>query len=204
MVRRPALLAALAVAFLFAAPASGDNSSKMAALQARISAARQHEATLNAQIADVTSEIRSLESKVGDVAQKLSVLEQDLALHQKRLDKLNALYLFETNRLHFLQREYLRVVNQLNQRLVQIYESPEPSAAEVILNAKSVQEAIDTLHYLAAIAQQDKRIEQDVGEARDQVHATRERTKKVRVVVASETQVVAVRTQQQREAKDRL
>jgi len=74
----------------------------------------------------------------------------------------------------------------------------------VILNAKSVQEAIDTLHYLAAIAQQDKRIEQDVGEARDQVHATREKTKKVRIVVASETHVVAVRTQQQREVKDRL
>ena len=204
MVRRPALLAALAVAFVLAAPASGDNSSKMTAIQARISAARQHEATLNAQIADVTSEIRSLEGKVGDVAQKLSVLEQDLALHQKRLDKLNALYLFETNRLHFLQREYLRAVKQLNQRLVQIYESPEPSAAEVVLSSKSVQDAIDTLHYLAAIADQDKRIAREVADARDEVHTTREQTKKVRAVVASETHVVAVRTEQQREVKDRL
>jgi murein DD-endopeptidase MepM/ murein hydrolase activator NlpD len=204
MVRRPALLAALAVALVFAAPADGDNSSKIAALQARIQAARQHEATLNAQISDVTSRIRSLEGKVGDVAQRLSVLEQDLALHQERLDKLNALYLFETKRLHFLQREYVRVVNALNRRLVEIYESPEPSAAEVILNSKSVQEAIDTLHYLAAIAEQDKRIARDVADARDEVHATREKTKKVRAVVASETQVVGIRTRQQRDVKDQL
>src|SRR5438132_2973514 len=186
------------------APAAGDNSTKMASLQARIAAARQHEAALNAQISDVTSQIRKLEGKVGDVAQKLSVLERDLDLHQQRLDKLNALYLFETNRLHFLQREYLRAVRALNQRLVQIYESPDPSAAEVILDSKSVQDAIDTLHYLASIAAQDKRIARDVADARDEVHATREKTKQVRSVVASETHVVAVRTQQQREVKDQL
>jgi murein DD-endopeptidase MepM/ murein hydrolase activator NlpD len=204
MVRRPALLAALAVTLVLAAPAAGDNSSKIAALQQRIAAARQHEATLSSQIADVTSRIRTLEGKVGDVSQKLSVLEQDLALHQERLDKLNVLYLFETKRLHFLQNEYLRVVKALNQRLVEIYESPEPSAVQVILNSKSVQDAIETLHYLAAIADQDKRIALDVASARDQVHTTREKTKKVRANVASETQVVAIRTQQQREVKNQL
>jgi murein DD-endopeptidase MepM/ murein hydrolase activator NlpD len=204
MVRRPALLAALAVTLVLAAPAAGDNSTKIAALQQRIAAARQHESTLSSQIADVTSRIRTLEGKVGDVSQKLSVLEQDLALHQERLDKLNALYLFETKRLHFLQNEYLRVVKALNQRLVEIYESPEPSAVQVILNSKSVQDAIETLHYLAAIADQDKRIAREVASARDQVHTTRERTKTVRANVASETQVVAIRTQQQRDVKNQL
>jgi murein DD-endopeptidase MepM/ murein hydrolase activator NlpD len=206
MVRRPAMpaLAALAVTLVLAAPASGDNSAKIAALQSRIAAARQHESALNSQIVDVTSQIRKLEGRVGDVAQKLSVLERDLALHQERLNKLNALYLFETSRLHFLQREYTRVVEQLNQRLVDIYESPEPSAAEVILNSKSVQEAVETLHYLAAIAAQDKKIARDVANARNEVHATRAKTKQVRATVASETQVVAVRTQQQRDVKNQL
>ena len=104
MVRRLTSLAVLAVTLVVAAPAAGDNSSKIAALQSRIAAARQRESTLNSQIAGVTSQIRKLEGRVGDVSQKLSVLEQDLALHQKRLNKLNALYLFETQRLHFLQR----------------------------------------------------------------------------------------------------
>src|SRR5262249_46123601 len=204
MVRRPALLAALAVTLVVAAPAAGDSGAKTSARQARSAAARQRESTLNSQIAGVTSQIRKLEGRVGDVSQKLSVLEQDLALHQERLKKLNALYLFETQRLHFLQREYTRVVKQLNQRLVEIYESPEPSAVQVVLNSKSVQDAIDTLHYLSDIAAQDKRISQEVASARDQVHATREKTKTVRATVASETQVVAVRTQQQRAVKNEL
>src|SRR5246127_4054993 len=142
MVRRLALFAVLAVTLVVAAPAAGDNSGKIAALQSRIAAPRQRESTLNSQLAHVTSQIRKLEGRVGDVSQKLSVLERDLALHQERLNKLNALYLFETQRLHFLQREYTRVVKQLNERLVEIYESPQPSAVQVILNSKSVQEAI--------------------------------------------------------------
>ena len=197
MARRPAVLTALAVALVVAAPAAGDNSGKLAHVQARLSAARQREAALGSQIASVTSQIRSLEGKVGDVSQRLSVLERDLALHQERLDKLNTLFHLETDRLHFLQRQYTRVLDALNQRLVQIYESPDATVAEVILNSKSVQDAIDTLNYLAAIAAQDKRIAHDV-------HAARERTKKTRTVVASETRIVAVRTQQQRDVKNRL
>jgi peptidoglycan hydrolase CwlO-like protein len=204
MARRTAALGALALALVVAAPAAGDNSGKIEQLHERIAAAQRREAALSAQIADVTSRIRTLERQVGDVAQHLSVLEQDLALHQERLGKLNALFLFQTKRLHFLQSEYVKVVNTLNRRLVEIYESPDPSVAEVILNSKSVQEAIDTIHYLAAIAAQDKRIARDVRVARNEVHQTRERTKKVRAVVASETRIVAIRTEQQREVKNQL
>jgi murein DD-endopeptidase MepM/ murein hydrolase activator NlpD len=204
MARRPAVLAALAAALVVAAPAAGDNSGKLGNVQARLAAARQRETALSSQIAGVTAQIRSLEGKVGDVSQRLSVLEHDLALHQERLDKLNTLFHLETDRLHFLQRQYTRVLDALNQRLVQIYESPDATVAEVILNSKSVQDAIDTLNYLAAIAAQDKRIAHDVAAARDEVHVARERTKTTRTVVASETRIVAVRTQQQRDVKDRL
>lgn len=204
MARRSALLIALAVALLVVTPAAGDNSGKIAQIQARIAAARQHEAALRSQIASVTSEIRTLERRVGGVTQGLSVLQRDLALHQARLDKLNALYTFETNRLVFLRGEYERVLAMLNQRLVQIYESPDPSTIQVLLSAKSVQDAIDQLHYLHAIAMQDKRITHDVGIARDEMRITRANTQKIRLVVRTETQAVAVRTQQQRELRDSL
>lgn len=204
MARRPAVVAALAVALVLVAPAAGDNSQKIERLHERIAAAQQREAALNAQIGDITTKIRTLERQVGDVSQRLSVLEHDLALHQQRLDKLNELYVFETNRLHFLQRQYREAVTQLNRRLVQLYESPNPSLAEVILDSGSVQEAIDTVHYLEAIASQDKRISTAVEKARNDVHATRDRTIKVRSVVASETRIVAIRTSQQRQAKDQL
>ena len=204
MVRRPALLAALAVALVLVAPAAGDNSQKIQRLHEQAAAAHQREAALNAQIADVTTKIRTLERQVGDVSQRLTVLEQDLELHQERLARLNDLFRFETQRLHFLQHQYAAAVSELDRRIVQLYESPNPSVAEVIFDSGSVQEAIDTLHYLEAIAAQDKRITTAVQTARNDVHATREHTKKVRAVVASETQIVAIRTEQQRQVKDQL
>ncbi|MFL5966916.1 MAG: murein hydrolase activator EnvC family protein [Gaiellaceae bacterium] len=204
MARRTAVVAALATALVLVGSAAGDNSQKIEQLHERIAAAHQREAALNSQIADVTTKIRSLERQVGDVSQRLTILERDLALHQQRLAKLNELFVFETKRLHFLQSQYRAAVTELNRRLVQLYESPNPSVAEVILDSGSVQEAIDTLHYLSAIAAQDQRIARAVAAARNDVHATRERTKKVRAVVASETHIVAIRTDQQRQAKDQL
>jgi murein DD-endopeptidase MepM/ murein hydrolase activator NlpD len=190
--------------FALAAPAAGDSGGKLGEVQAKLQAARAKEARLTKQIGDITSEIRTLEGKVGDVSQRLSILERDLALHQRRLDKLNALYAFETERLNFLRRAYGKALHELNLRMIDIYETHDPTLVEVIIESDSFQDALDRINYLDAIAQQDKHIATRVRDARDQVHATRERTKVVRARVHSETQVVAVRTQQQRDARDQL
>jgi len=202
MARRLALI--VVAGLVLAAPAAGDNGGKLGDVQARLSAARAKEAHLTAQISDVTGQIRSLERRVGDVSQKLSVLEQDLALHQRRLDRLNELFAFETQRLTFLRRQYARVLRQLNLRMIDVYEARDPTIVDVILESSSFQDALDQLHYLDAIARQDKRIASLVASARDEVHVARERTKTVRFRVHAETQVVAVRTQQQREVKNQL
>ena len=198
-------LAVLLVAFLvLAAPAAGDNSGKLSSLQARIAAAHAKESRLTTQISDITAEIRALEGKVGDVSQRLSVLERDLALHQRRLDRLNELFAFETERLTFLRQQYAKVLRELNLRMVDLYETRDPTLVEVILQSSSFQDALDQIHYLQAIARQDKRIAAEVAVARDEVRVARERTKKVRARVHAETQVVAVRTQQQRDVRDQL
>jgi murein DD-endopeptidase MepM/ murein hydrolase activator NlpD len=202
MARRLALV--LVCGLALAAPAAGDNSGKIAELQGKIAAARAHEAKLNAEIASVTREIRSLESRVGDVSQRLSILERDLELHQRRLDKLNALYELQTDRLIFLKREYERVVQTLSRRMIDIYEAQDPTLVEVIINSDSFQEARDHIHYLDAIAAQDKRITADVADAKAEMKITRAKTKKTRAAVASATRAVAVRTQQQRLVRDEL
>jgi murein DD-endopeptidase MepM/ murein hydrolase activator NlpD len=202
MVRLSVLV--FAACLLLTTAAAGDNGGKLGALQARIEAARAKEARLTQQIAGVTSDIRALEGRVGDVSQKLSILERDLELHQRRLDKLNALYAFETERLNFLRRAYANALHELNLRLIDLYTTHDPTLVEVIIESDSFQDALDRIHYLDAIAQQNKHIAARVRDARDEVHATREETKLVRARVHSETQVVAVRTQQQRDVRDQL
>ena len=201
MARRLALV--LIAGLVLASPAAGDDN-KLSDVQARLAATRAKETRLTTQISDVTSQIRSLERKVGDVSQKLSVLERDLALHQRRLDRLNELFNFETQRLNFLRRQYASVLRQLNLRMIDIYETSDPTLVEVILESKSFQEVLDQIHYLEAIARQDKRIAAAVADARNDVQLAREHTKTIRTRVHSETQVVAVRTQQQRDAKNQL
>jgi murein DD-endopeptidase MepM/ murein hydrolase activator NlpD len=202
MARRLALV--LVCGLVLAAPAAGDHSGKIAALQSKIAAARQHEAALNAEIASVTRQIRDLESRVGDVSQRLSILERDLELHQRRLDKLNALYLFETQRLHFLKRQYDHVLNTLDRRMIDIYESHGTSTVDVLLNSSSFEEALQQLRYLSAIATQDKRIAGDVATAKQEMKVARARTKVTRAQVASATRAVAVRTDQQRQVRQEL
>jgi murein DD-endopeptidase MepM/ murein hydrolase activator NlpD len=202
MARRLAIL--LVALLAFASPAAGDNSGKIDELHARIAAAQAKEARLTSQIHGITAQIRELEGRVGDVAKKLSILEQDLVLHERRLNRLNTLFEFQSERLAFLQRSYRNVVHQLNLRMIDIYESGSPTLVEVILESDSFQDALDRLHYLDAIAQQDKRIAADVGAVRDQVHVARDQTKVVRAKVHAETLVVAVRTRQQRDVRDRL
>jgi murein DD-endopeptidase MepM/ murein hydrolase activator NlpD len=198
-------LAILAVGCLvLAAPAGGDNGHghSLGQVQASLSAARQKEARLKQELSSITGNIRRLEARVGDVSQKLSVLEADLQLHERRLDKLDDLYAFETERLNFLRRSYATALHQLNLRMIDLYETHDPTLVEVILESDSYQEALDRIHYLGSIAQQDKHIAAKVAVARDDVHASR--TKVVRARVHSETQVVAVRTQQQRDVRDQL
>ena len=202
MARRFAILAVGCL--LLAAPASGDNGHSYGEVQAKLSVARQKEARLQQQISGLTSDIRKLEARVGDVSQKLSLLEQDLQLHERRLDKLDALYDFETERLNFLERAYATALHQLNLRMIDLYETHDPTLVEVIIESESFQDALDRIHYLDSIAQQDKHIAAKVQVARNAMHKTREQTKVVRARVHAETMVVAVRTSQQRDVRDQL
>jgi murein DD-endopeptidase MepM/ murein hydrolase activator NlpD len=202
MARRFAILAVGCL--LLAAPAAGDNGHSLGEVQAKLSATRQKEARLTQQISGLTSDIRKLEARVGDVSQKLSTLEADLVLHERRLDKLDDLYAFETERFNFLRRSYATAVHQLNLRMIDLYETHDPTLVEVIIESESFQDALDRIHYLDSIAQQDKHIAARVGDARDAMRKTRAQTKVVRTRVHAETQVVAVRTQQQRDVRDQL
>jgi len=202
MARRLAIVAVGCL--LLAAPAAGDSGHSLGQVQAKLSAARQKEAQLQQQIGDLTTSIRRLEAHVGDVSRRLSVLEQDLSLHQRRLDKLNALYAFETERLTFLRRAYATALHELNLRMIDLYETHDPTLVEVIIESDSYQDALDRIHYLDSIAQQDKHIAAKVAVARNAMRVTRAQTKVVRTRVHAETQVIAVRTQQQRDVRDQL
>lgn len=205
------VLLALAVAFAVSVSASGAGAqdrtqidARLADIREQIAAAREKEAALSSDIADVTSRIRALESEVGDVSGKLEALEADLALHQEKLDRLTELFLLQTQRLRFLKRQHAEAMDRLNRRIVDLYESEEIGALDVVLSAASFTDALDQLDYLREIGSQDRRIARQVGTAKTAMRELRKRTAKTKVRVEAVTRAIAVRTAQARAVRDRL
>jgi murein DD-endopeptidase MepM/ murein hydrolase activator NlpD len=199
------LLAALA------APASGDVygrkqaiDARLQSVQAKIAQASERERALAAEIASVNSRIRGLSAQVGDVSARLVTLESDLALHREKLDRLNELYRLQTARFLFLRHQYRLSLDRLGNRLIDIYEGGEPSSLQVLLSSDSFTDLISKAEYMESIGEQDMRIAEDVGAAKVEVRAQRERTKRFRAVVASETRTIAVRTEQVRAVREAL
>jgi murein DD-endopeptidase MepM/ murein hydrolase activator NlpD len=199
------LLLLLALGSALAAPAlAGDGlgdqkaavDAKLAGLHAKIARSQAKESRLESQIGSLTSEIKSLQQRVGDVSSQLQSLQSDLALHQRRLGKLNQLYTLQTIRLRYLKHEYRLSVQRLNLRLIDIYKQSEPTAVDVLLDARSFQDVLDQFDYLGAIAKQDKTVAAQVATAKLQVKVARKKTTTVRRGVKQETHVINARVQQ--------
>ena len=207
--RRFALVIVLLL--VVAPPAFGDDVGKKHAIDTKISSLKgnlatqkQHEQALRDEVDRYTTRIRDLEGRVGDVSLRLKTLEQDLSLHQKRLNALNALFHVQDTRFRTLQHEYAAAVVTLNNRLVDIYESDDPSTIDVVLGSNSVQDALDQIQYMNAIADQDRRIAAQVKNAKLQVRDARAKTKKLRATVKGETAIISARTAQTRTVRDEL
>jgi murein DD-endopeptidase MepM/ murein hydrolase activator NlpD len=209
LMRRIAL--AFVVMLMLATPAFGDDvgkkheiDTKISTLHDRLAAQKQRERALRNQVAGYTAQIRTLEAKVGDVSLRLKTLEADLALHEHRLGALNSLFALQTKRFDFLQQQYAASVERLNQRLVEIYESEPASTLDVVLGARSIQDALDQVQYMNEIADQDRRIAGQVRDAKLQVKAARAKTKKLRATVQGETAIISARAAQTRDVKNEL
>jgi murein DD-endopeptidase MepM/ murein hydrolase activator NlpD len=207
---RPLPLLAVLVAVV-AAPASGDVASRKAAVDARLQAmqskiawAERRERALAGQISSANHEIRDLASQVGVVTNRLEPLERDLDLHRQKLDRLTELFRLQTRRYHFYRHQYQAMLDRLGNRLVDLYESGEPSTLEVLLGSKSFTDLISQAQVVDSINTQDKRIADQVGSAKERVQAQREHTKRFRSLVAAELRTIAIRTNQVRALRDRL
>jgi murein DD-endopeptidase MepM/ murein hydrolase activator NlpD len=143
-------------------------------------------------------------SRKHSVDARLSTLENDLALHRRKLDRLTALYRLETKRYFFLRRQYSLALARLNARLVEVYEQGNVDSVDVILGASSLSDLVDGLDYVNQVGAADERIATSVGRAKGAARAAREGTRKLRGVVAAETQAVQARTEQVRAVRDEL
>ena len=205
MARR--LLLALLLSLLVLIPASLSTPAKadrLQSLQEKIAAAQAEEAQLSSEIGSLESQIRDLESQVSGVSVRLDTLERDLMLQQEKLNRVLRLFRFQTQQLDFLRRQYNVSVRRLNLRLIALYEGEEQSPLDVFLSSGSISDALEHIDYVHDIGTQDTRISTQVGDAKDQMHSAREKTKVTKRKVETVTRTIAARTAEVRAEKERL
>jgi murein DD-endopeptidase MepM/ murein hydrolase activator NlpD len=182
-------------------PARAD---RLQSLQAKIAAAQSEEARLQSDIGTIESRIRTLEKQVGGVSTRLDALEHDLALQQEKLNRIRRLYRFQTRQLNFFTREYNVSVDRLNVRLIELYESEDPTTLDVLMSSSSLSDFLEQVDYVRSIGSQDAVISTEVRGAKSRWHAVREKTKVTKARVETVTRTIAVRTAQVRAEKERL
>ena len=206
MARRLAL--GLLLSFIVALPAvlstPSAHADRLSSLQAKIAAAQARESELSSEIGSIEGRIRTLEQQVGGVSAQLETLERDLALQQEKLDRITSLFELQTEQLEFLKHEYAVSLGALNTRLIDLYESDDPTTLDVLLSTDSLSDFLDQIDYVRDLGSQDVRITTQVNTAKVRMHSAREKTKVTRNKVATVTRTIAVRTAQVRSEKEQL
>ena len=185
----------------FGTPAHAD---RIQSLQGKIADAQVQEQRLQSDIGSIESRIRTLESQVGGVSTQLDALEHDLLLQQERLNRIRRLYQFQTQQLDFFSHEYNVSVDRLNARLIEIYESDQPSTLDVLMSSSSLGDFLEQVDYVRDIGSQDAVIATQVHGAKDRWHAARAKTAVTKKKVETVTRTIAVRTSEVRAEKQRL
>ena len=210
MVRRAALL--LVLGAIAVAPAGADTieerkqsvDEQIAALGQRVAATQRREQSLRAAVESASTEIRALAQRVSDISVELEPLERELELRRERLRQLNELFRLQTKRLKLLRRQHAIALKRLGDRVDSLYRQEESDTLSLLLSATSFTDALDVFDYLRRIADEDRRIANQVGAAKVEVREQREQTKTTRKRHRQETRVVAVRVSQVRALRDRL
>jgi murein DD-endopeptidase MepM/ murein hydrolase activator NlpD len=197
-------LAALAAAFaaavvgltLVAGAPAEDLNGKLDAKQAELHSAKEKKGVLtteisryNAQIEKLTGEVAALRTREAAVQQELNQAEAELTAEQHDLQVL---------------RERLdRTVQALEDRLVEIYKSDDPSALSIVLESDGVDDALGRYEYLQRIQDRNAEIVGRVRELRDDTRETVERVRATRdSIAAKKAELVRTREElQSQEAK---
>ena len=212
MARRASAVVCIVLAFALATAASAQTpesekaevDARIAALQAEIAAAKEHEGVLTSQLSAVVAELEDAQAAVESAQASVSALEAELSTAQARLDLLTARLVRQTERLERLQVEYQKAVAILEARVRAAYIDEPPDVLAFLVSASSFDEIIDSVELLSRIGQQDQRIARQVEKARAQAAAERKATIRTKRLQAATVSVIAARTDEARIARDRL
>jgi murein DD-endopeptidase MepM/ murein hydrolase activator NlpD len=181
-----------------------DVNRKISGLREDIEAAKAKEGVLTSEIQAAGQRIEALSGDIGSLSSLIAELEADLAVLRAKLDRLQARFEQQTRDLERLKQQYRIAQAQLEERLVELYQSDETDSFGVILQVQSLGDLLDQLEYFDSIGRQDRAISRELKRLREAMKVAREKTRDTKAQVAKETDALAAKTAEQIAAKQEL
>jgi murein DD-endopeptidase MepM/ murein hydrolase activator NlpD len=185
-------------------PAGETPDARIERLRDAIEAATQREQVLTSDLAAASERIDVVGGQAQVVGSRLSELETELAEHRSRLAELRERFALESRRLRTLQKAERVAQRRLEQRIVDIYVNDPPDELEILFQVRSLNDLISQLDYLDQIARRDQQIADEVAIATDRIAETRRLLGETKAAEERTTELLAVRTAEQRREYDRL
>ena len=138
-------------------------------LKDKIGSAKSNAGQLSDQVSAQTARIVSLTEQAHQAGAQAMVVAAEVERTQTRARELGAELRAAEARLDRLRAEYATAVEQLEQRLVAIYESDTPDELTVLLNSHGFDDLATRSAYLDALHDADRRVAAQVASLRDQV-----------------------------------
>ncbi|MGH3036192.1 MAG: murein hydrolase activator EnvC family protein [Gaiellaceae bacterium] len=181
-----------------------DLNRKISGLREDIAAAKAKEGVLTSEIQAAGQRIEALSGDIGSLTSLIAELEADLAEMRAKLARLQARFEQQTEDLERLKQQYRLAQQQLEERLVQLYQSDEADSFGVLLQVQSLGDLLDQLEYFDSIGRQDRAISRELKRLREAMKVAREKTRVTKAQVAEETDALAAKTAEQIAAKQEL
>ena len=157
---------------------------KISGLRDDIEAAKAKEGVLTSEIQAAGQRIEALSGDIGALTSLIAELEADLAALRAKLDRLQARFEQQTEDLERLKQQYRLAQQQLEERLVQLYQSDETDSFGVLLQVQSLGDLLDQLEYFDSIGRQDRAISRELKRLREAMKVAREKTRVTKAQVA--------------------
>jgi peptidoglycan hydrolase CwlO-like protein len=165
------------LALLCAAGLAGGSAAPAKDLHAQLERARSKLGEKRKRQGVLSSTIRRDDARIAELEGQVATLRTQIAVTRERLERVEARLAKDRAHLELLRARLRRALGVLEDRLVAIYESDQPDALSVILDAQGFDDLLSRYDYLKRIEQQDTDLVAAVRRLRD---AAREVVRRVR------------------------
>jgi murein DD-endopeptidase MepM/ murein hydrolase activator NlpD len=177
---------------------------KISGLRHDIAAAKAKEGVLTTDIEAATHKLAAVSDDIGELSGRIAQLESELAAHRNNLAQLQARFEEQTRNLDHLKVQYTIAEEQLERRLVELYQSEDTDSFGLLLQVQSLGDLLDQLEYLDSIGRQDQAIADGIARLKLEMKLARDETRRTKLQVAAETKALEEKTAEQVAAREQL